>query len=170
MRFTRKPTQLPTVTGVFLSCFASEMTEFNVWGLVRLLRTISTSGMTWAGEKKCVPRMRSWAFVFGADHFQIDGRSVRGQDAIGPRGLFEFRKNALLELDFLDHGLDDHVELVEASVIGLRVQPGHHLLVLVLGELALLHARFEIPLNLPAPRRDQLGVDFLEHDVDARLQ
>ena len=45
MRFTRNPTQLPTVTGVFLMTLARLMVEFSVCALVCLLRTISTSGI-----------------------------------------------------------------------------------------------------------------------------
>eukprot|EP00959_Pyramimonas_sp_CCMP1952_P195969 4097442-Pyramimonas_sp.AAC.1 len=54
-RFTAKPVQLPTTTGVFLICLAKLRQSFTIWGGVVLVRMISSSGITCAGLKKCAP-------------------------------------------------------------------------------------------------------------------
>mmetsp|Transcript_27993 Transcript_27993/g.70260 ORF Transcript_27993/g.70260 Transcript_27993/m.70260 type:complete len:375 (-) Transcript_27993:29-1153(-) len=58
MRFPTNPSQLPTTTGVLWMSAATATTAVMVAGAVRAARTTSSSGMTCAGLKKCMPATR----------------------------------------------------------------------------------------------------------------
>ena len=55
MRLPTKPSQTPTSTGIFPIFFDSVMTVAMTSFSVALPRTFSSSFMTLAGEKKCMP-------------------------------------------------------------------------------------------------------------------
>ena len=76
-------------------------------------RTISSSRITFAGEKKCRPMTASGRFVAARDLVDVQARSVGGEDRALLDDAVELAEHLLLDVHVLEHGLDDEVAVGE---------------------------------------------------------
>ena len=90
---------------------------------LRSVRTISTSGSTGAGLKKCMPITRSGRSVASA--ISVDGERgrVRREDRVGRAHALELGEQLPLGVDVLDDRLDHEVAVGEVGDLGRRAEP-----------------------------------------------
>ena len=112
--------------------------------LVALPRTISSSRITLAGLKKCVPITISGRDVADAISSMLSVEVLLARMAPGLQILSSSREDLLLQRHAFEDRFDDHVGLLEA-VVGERGRDQRHALVhQLLREAAALHGVFVI--------------------------
>ena len=82
------------------------MTSFEVWSA----RTTSTSRITLAGEKKCMPDHRLGSLRHRRDLVDVQRAGVGGQHGAGLADGVELGEHVLLDVHALEHGLDDEID------------------------------------------------------------
>ena len=109
MRLPTKPGQTPTSTAILPILRASFMqvliTSFEVWSA----RTISSSFITLAGEKKCRPITASGRLVTEAISSMFSPEVLVARIAPRLADRVELGEHVLLDVHPLEHGLDDEV-------------------------------------------------------------
>ncbi len=132
-------------------------------------RTTSTSGISGAGLKKCIPTTRSGRGGRRGDLGHGERGGVRGEDGVPPAEALELDEQRALRLELLDDRLDHEVAVDELGHLGRRPQPPERGVARVLRELALLDlAREEVPDALGRGLA-QLVADLPPDDVEAGL-
>ena len=101
-------------------------------------RTISTSGISGAGLKKCMPTTRSGPRRGGRDLGDGERRGVRREHRVGPADPVELGEELALRRELLDDRLDHEVAVGEVAQLGREREPPDRLVARRLLELALL--------------------------------
>ncbi len=109
MRLPMKPSQTPETTAVFLIFFASCMTVASTSFAVFSPRTTSSSFITLAGLKKCMPTTSCGRFVNAAILSTSSVDVFEARIAPGFATCVELAEHLLLHAEFLEHGFDDEV-------------------------------------------------------------
>jgi hypothetical protein len=116
MRLPTKPSQLPTSTGSLPMRLPNSVAVAIAGQEDFAPRTFSSSRITLAGEKKCIPTTSSGRDVARGDLVDRQGRGVGRQHHARPRRLVEPREDLLLHLHVLEHGLDHEVGLADRAL------------------------------------------------------
>ena len=128
MRLPTKPRQLPTSTPTLPSFFESAMHVAITSFEVALPRTISSSRITLAGLKKCVPITICGRDVAEAISSMFSVEVFEARIAPGLADLVELAEDLLLQRHAFKHRFDHHVGFGEA-VVGQRGLNQRHALV-----------------------------------------
>ena len=101
------------------------MTVLIAAGDVRVVRTTSSSGITFAGEKKCMPITSSGREVALAIVSISRVEVLVARIAPRLRDRLEFRENFALQVHALEHRLDDDVGVAQIAVVERRAYQCH---------------------------------------------
>ena len=113
MRLPMKPWQTPATTATFLIVLASCIAVSSTSGAVLAPRTTSSSFMTLAGEKKCMPTTSPRARDARRDLVDVEIGGVGSEDRAGLGDLVEPAEHLLLHVHILVDRLDDEVAVGE---------------------------------------------------------
>ena len=135
---------------------------------------ISTSGISGAGLKKCMPTTRSGVDVAGRDLGDGERRRVRREHRVRPADALELGEELLLRREILDDRLDHEVAVGEVGEVGRQREPADGGVARALLELPLLHlareeVRDPVARALAELERD-LAADRLDAGLDAELR
>ena len=144
MRLPMKPWQTPATTATFRIFLPSCIAVSSTSGAVLSPRTTSSSFMTLAGEKKCMPTHVARARDAGRDLVDVEVGGVGGEDRAGLGDLVEPAEDLLLDVHILVDRLDDQVAVGERREIERRLEKPHRLFDLLRRQLALGGARLVI--------------------------
>ena len=109
MRLPMKPSQMPESTATLPSFSAKAKAVARVTSEVDGVFTTSRSFMTWAGLKKCRPRMRPGIFRTLGNLQRIEVGGVGGDRHLGADHGGEVPENHALDLQILEHRLDHKI-------------------------------------------------------------
>ncbi len=125
MRLPMKPSHTPDTTAVFLIFLASAITVASTSLPVFAPRTTSSSFITLAGLKKCMPTTSCGRLVNAAIWSTSSVEVLRGQDRAGLHHLVERLEDLFLDAHVLEHGLDHQVGVLDVVVgqRGVRAAP-----------------------------------------------
>ena len=118
MRLPTKPSQTPTSTGILPIFLPSAIAVASTSCAVSLPRTISSSFMTLAGEKKCMPITSPRPLGEAAICVDVEIRGVGGEHRARLGDRVELAEDLLLDLHVLEHRLDDEVGVLEGVEVG----------------------------------------------------
>ena len=141
---------------------------------MRSARTTSTSGISGAGLKKCMPATRSGCASSAAIAPTEQRRRVRGQDRVGRADSLELREHRVLGLELFEHRFDHDVATRELVQLGDDAEPLERRVPGGSVELPLLDLAAEevgdaLPCRLAASRVE-LVADRFEPRLDAQLR
>ena len=114
MRLPTKPWQTPTTTGTLLILRPTAIAVASTSGAVSLPRTISSSFITLAGEKKCMPSTSRHAAGHLRDLVDVEIGGVGREHRAGLGDLLELAEQLLLDRHVLEHRLDHDVGVLRA--------------------------------------------------------
>ena len=109
MRLPVKPKQLPTTMPILSMRRATAMAVAMAAGLLARPRMISTSRMTCAGLKKCMPTNLLRTGRGRGERVDVERRGVRGQHCVGAAQPIQGAEDILLDGQTFEHRLDDEV-------------------------------------------------------------
>ena len=130
---------------------------------------ISTSGISGAGLKKCMPTTRSGVDVGGRDLGDGERRRVRREHRVRPADALELGEELLLRRELLDDRLDHEVAVGEVGEVGRQREPADRGVARGLLELSLLHLAREEVRDPVARALAELERDLAADRLDARL-
>ena len=134
-----KPARSPQTTGFLPSRPTSALTSSSTSGSVTTVRMISTKLCTGAGLKKWTPMTRpGWALAVEISvtlRLEVLVARIASGFTIG----LEVAEDRLLDLDRLDHRLDDEVGVGQVLHGRGEGDPAHQRLLVVLAQLAARH-------------------------------
>ena len=137
---------------------------------VALPRTISSSRITLAGLKKCVPITHSGREVAEAISSMFERGGVGGEDSARLRHLVQLAEDLLLERHAFEDGFDDHVDFAEAVVGERGADASHPLVHLFLRKAAFLHRVRVVLANGSEAAVERCLIGFLEKYRDSRIR
>ena len=120
MRLPMKPSHTPETTQVFLIFLPSAITVASTSLAVFSPRTTSSSFITLAGLKKCMPITSCGRLVNAAILSTSSVEVLRGEDRAGLHHLVERLEHLLLDAHVLEHGLDHQVGVLQVVVLQRR--------------------------------------------------
>ena len=88
-------------------------------------RTISSSLITFAGEKKCRPMTACGRLVTDRDLVDVQRRGVGREDRAGFADASSLREDLLLDAHVLEHGFDDEIAIARGPRAERPVQQAH---------------------------------------------
>ena len=132
-------------------------------------RTISTSGISGAGLKKCIPTTRSGRAVAAGDLGDRERRGVGRKDGVGAADPVELGEELPLRGQLLDDRLDHEVAAGQVVEVGGEREPRDRIVARALLELSLLDLAREEVADPVARALAELGRHLAADRVDARL-
>ncbi len=165
-----KPAESRVCTGFLPRLPANSRPSWNASSEVVTARMTSTSGMTWAGLKKCRPRKRSGREVAAAWSIDRQRGRVGGEVGLGLDDAVELAPHLELEAEVLGDRLDHEVAVRVVGVVERRRDAAADGVGVGLLELALLDRARELLLDLAHALGEPVVVDLAQDDVVARLR
>ena len=159
MRLPTKPSQTPTTTGSLAVLLAMSIAVLSTSG-AGLVAAHDLEQAHDIGRREIVHAEHVLrAFGDGGDLVDVERRGVGGQDRAGLHDGVELGEHLLLDVHFLEHGLDDHVAIGDVLVVEHGRDQAEPLVHLLLLETAALD------LALPVAGHDLAAtvVRFLGH-------
>ena len=137
-------------------------------------RTISTSGMSGAGLKKCMPTTRLWRRDRRCDLGHRERRGIRREDRIGANDPLELVEEIELRAELLDDRLDHEITVREVGELRRQRKQSQRRFTLARGHPLLVHLALEEVrdplLRLRAERIRDLATDGLIARFDCQLR
>ena len=121
-----KPERSPHETATLPTLAHERETVSLTSAAVSAVVTTSTSFMTVAGLKKCMPMTDSGRVVAAAELGDRQRRGGRRQDRAGLADPVEVREELRLDVEVLGDGLDDDVDVGERLALGGAGEPAEH--------------------------------------------
>ena len=128
MRLPTKPGHTPTITGILPIRLPTAMVVATTVSDDLSPRTFSSSFITLAGEKKCMPITLSGREVTAAILFTSSAEVFDASSAPGLQISSSSLEDRLLQLHVLEHGLDHDVAVREIGLVGRPRDERHPLL------------------------------------------
>ena len=136
MRLPMKPSQTPETTAVFLIFLAIFITVASTSLAVALPHHFQQLHHIGGAEE--VHAHVLWTLGEGRDLVHIQGRGVGRQDGALLGHFVELLEHLLLDTQFLEHGFDDEVGVLQIAIVERGAEQRHALIVFFLAQLALL--------------------------------
>ena len=156
MRLTMKPGVSLQLTGRLPACSAHSYAFRTASSLERRARTISTSGKTGAGLKKCMPTTRSGRSHRLGDLGDRERRCVRREDGVRSRDAVELGEELALRFELFHDRLDDEIAVREIPDFSREREPPERRIALVRAHALLLDGAAEVALDRRAPALGEL--------------
>ena len=170
IRLPMKPWHTPATTGTFRMRLPSVIAVSSTSGAVFSPRTTSSSFITLAGEKKCMPTTSAGSRGGSRDLVEVEVGRVGSEDRAGLGDLVEPAEHLLLHVHVLVHRLDDEVAVGERGEIERRRQQPHGLGHLLFGQLPLRRAGLVILAHQAGAAVERLVAHLDDRHGDARRQ